>query len=233
MGLVFINHYLMIRKSIPNLITCLNLTCGVLAIMSNDLVMGVYLIILAGIFDIFDGLVARILKVSSIIGKELDSLADIVSFGVAPAILFYKAFAIQENNFYLLGPILIAMAGALRLARFNTSESTTTYFEGLAIPASGLMLCGLVYGADIISLSLFFFLLISIILAALNVSSIKMFSFKQFGQKLVKTYFGIILIIGVAVLIWQPSLALSAIIGSYIAIACMDSLRISRENSSY
>lgn len=223
----------MIRKSIPNLITCLNLTCGVLAIMSHNLEFAVYLIILAGIFDIFDGLVARMLKVSSIIGKELDSLADIVSFGVAPAILFYKAFAIEENNFYLLGPILIAVAGALRLARFNTAESTTTYFEGLAIPASGLMLCGFVYGADQISLSLFFFLLISIALAALNVSSIQMFSFKQFNQNLVKAYFGLILIIGIATLSWKPSLALATIIGSYILIACLDSFRLSRSKATY
>lgn len=221
----------MIKKSIPNFITCLNLTCGLLAIMSNEVKLGVYLIILGGIFDVFDGLVARALKVNSRIGKDLDSLADIVSFGVAPALLFFRAYAAEGNYFYYLGPILIVVAGALRLARFNNSESSSDYFEGLAIPASGLMLCGLVLGAEYMSLSLLPFLIISVILGTLNVSSIKMFSFKQFNQGTVKTYFAIIFILAIVVFIWAPILALASSIGSYIMIACFDHLRMQRKIS--
>jgi len=213
----------MIKKSLPNFITCLNLTCGLLAIFSNDLKLGVFLIILGGIFDVFDGLLARALKVSSSIGKELDSLADIVSFGVAPAVLYYKAFAFEGQWWYLLGPIFLVVAGALRLARFNTTESSSTYFEGLAIPASGLMVCGLVYASEEVNLNFLLFIIIALSLASLNISSIKMFSFKQFGMAKVKVYFGIVVLAVIASLFFVPFLSLTVGLGVYILLAIMNS----------
>ncbi|GLR20000.1 hypothetical protein GCM10007940_46160 [Portibacter lacus] len=182
---------------------------------------------MGGIFDVFDGLVARALNVSSKIGGELDSLADIISFGVAPAILFYKAFANEDQWIYLLGPIFIVVGGALRLARFNTTESKTSYFEGLAIPASGLVLCGLVFGAEdltFINGNILIFLAIAICLSLLNVSTISMFSFKQFGMKRVKFYFGLIIVLGILCAVFYPLLVIVVTLLAYIALAVIDHL---------
>ncbi len=219
----------MIKRNIPNLLTCLNLTCGLLAIMTDDLELGVYLVIAGGIFDVFDGLSARILSVSSKIGGELDSLADVVSFGVAPAILFYKAFAISGQWWYLLGPIFIVLAGAIRLARFNVSESKSSYFEGLAIPATGLLLCGLVYARDLLPwMGQFFwiYLLTASLLASLNVSTFKLFSFKQFGETKIKVYFAIIAVIGLICAFLEPTLCLAVLLSSYILIAVANSFSV-------
>ncbi|WP_235295824.1 CDP-diacylglycerol--serine O-phosphatidyltransferase [Portibacter marinus] len=215
----------MIKQNIPNFLTCLNLTCGLLAIMSGDLDIGVYLVIAGGIFDVFDGMVARALNVSSPIGGELDSLADVVTFGVAPAILYYKAFAGAGQWWFLLGPICIVVAGAVRLARFNVTESKSNFFEGLAIPASGLTLCGLVYARFFLTgLSLNFlpFLFIAIGLALLNVSSIKMFSFKQFGSSKVKIYFAVIAGAGLLSLLLMPRLTIAVLMITYIFLAVIN-----------
>lgn len=220
----------MIKKSIPSLITCLNLICGLLAILSDDLRIGVGLIVLGGIFDVFDGFVARMLGVTTEIGAQLDSLADVVSFGVAPAILFYRAFEGDGSLISLLGPIFIVSAGALRLARFNTTESSSSYFEGLAIPATGLFFCGLViskyYGdsiSEIISKSFYITTSIAALMAVLNVSKIKMFSLKQLSSSnLVKSYFTILVLTAVFLFIYLPYSSLAIIILAYVVFALID-----------
>jgi CDP-diacylglycerol--serine O-phosphatidyltransferase len=91
--------YLRIQKQIPNLFTLGNLTCGVLAILAifnDNLDQAVYLVILAAILDFFDGFLARLLKVSGELGKQLDSLADLVTFGVAPAFMLYACSDIMR-----------------------------------------------------------------------------------------------------------------------------------------
>jgi len=104
---------------------------------------------LAAVVDFLDGFIARWLKATSAIGAQLDSLADVVSFGVAPSLIIYQflrlSFAQQNNgldiNFIFLAPaFVIACAGAYRLARFNTDTAETTYFKGLPIPANGLLI---------------------------------------------------------------------------------------------
>jgi len=104
---------------------------------------------LAAIVDFFDGFVARWMKAASAIGVQLDSLADVVSFGVAPSLIVYQflrlSFAQQENGLqvsalFLLPAFLIACAGAYRLARFNVDTEQTTYFKGVPIPANGLVI---------------------------------------------------------------------------------------------
>lgn len=122
------------KSCIPNIFTFTNLSCGVISILSvlnNNLMAAAIFILLAGLVDRYDGRVARYLDVSSEIGKELDSLADLVSFGVAPSILTYILF-----NFQNLGPkgiigiiLLIAfpLCGAFRLARYNISDFDGVY----------------------------------------------------------------------------------------------------------
>jgi CDP-diacylglycerol--serine O-phosphatidyltransferase len=104
---------------------------------------------LAAVIDFFDGFIARWMKATSAIGMQLDSLADVVSFGVAPSLIIYQflrlSFAQQENGLsinmvFLLPAFFIACAGAYRLARFNIDTEQTTYFKGLPIPANGILI---------------------------------------------------------------------------------------------
>ncbi len=134
------------KSCIPNIFTFINLSCGVLSILSahegNYLVASIF-ILLAGLVDRYDGRVARFLDVSSELGKELDSLADLVSFGVAPSILMYLNFDLRTFGPYgILGIIIlltVPICGAFRLARYNTS-SFDGVFTGVPITIIGCFL---------------------------------------------------------------------------------------------
>jgi len=137
------NLFNTIVKSVPNLFTIGNLLCGVLSItciMSGFLEVSAILILFSAVFDLVDGRIARKLKVNSAFGVQLDSLADIVSFGVAPALLFHTLAA--PSILTSLAFILFPTMGALRLAKFNV-KPTIGYFSGLPIPAAGLPLAGM------------------------------------------------------------------------------------------
>jgi len=135
-----VNHFV---KAVPNLFTIGNLICGVFSItlnMSGFLEVSSIFIFLSAVFDLLDGRIARKLKVNSELGVELDSLADIVSFGVAPALLFHSIAA--PSIFTSLAFILFPTMGAIRLARFSV-KPTIGFFKGLPIPAAGLPLAGM------------------------------------------------------------------------------------------
>lgn len=145
-----------IIRQIPNFITSMNLLSGVLATIfaiDGHLIWAGIFICIAAVFDFFDGFAARLLKAYSEVGKELDSLADVVSFGVAPgAILFtLLEFSLFESNqriydisanwyqwLILFTAFLIPIFGAIRLARFNVFSSNEPFFRGLPIPSNGL-----------------------------------------------------------------------------------------------
>jgi CDP-diacylglycerol--serine O-phosphatidyltransferase len=142
-----------IKKHIPNTITCGNLFCGCLAVVSalhGNLVQASYLVGLAAVLDFFDGFTARLLNVHSEIGKQLDSLADVVSFGVAPGIVVFSLlsnmainpdFALPHYTIYIA--FLIPVFSALRLAKFNIDTRQTDSFIGVPTPASSMMICSL------------------------------------------------------------------------------------------
>ncbi len=131
-------------KNIPNSITCCNLISGALATMfafENQFIPALTFIILGAVFDFFDGFSARLLHVSSPIGKELDSLADDITFGLAPsAIVFSYMRSICSADISILAysAFLIAAFSALRLAKFNLDERQTSSFIGLPTPANAL-----------------------------------------------------------------------------------------------
>ena len=150
-----------IRKNIPNLLTLFNLLSGVLAVVftfNGMIYWAGWLVFAAAIFDLFDGAAARYLKVSSPIGGDLDSLADAISFGLAPSLILYKFMWLNEfksANAYLpfdlfdrpigmeiyILPFVsfwLVTAGVIRLARFNNDTRQTNSFIGLPIPACGL-----------------------------------------------------------------------------------------------
>jgi CDP-diacylglycerol--serine O-phosphatidyltransferase len=124
----------------PNTFTLLNLGSGIIAlvfIVNHLPAIATVLILLAALFDFFDGKIARSLKATSEFGIELDSLADIVSFGVVPALALYET--VPHRIVSTIALMAFPMAGALRLARFNT-HPTKGFFEGLPITAGGIIL---------------------------------------------------------------------------------------------
>ena len=140
-----------IKKQIPNLFTLGNLTCGVLAIIfafDKKLEMAAWLIVLAAILDFFDGFLARLLGVSGEMGRQLDSLADCVTFGVAPSILLYQ-FALStydlQNSFFKYSFVLLAVFSAYRLAKFNIDTRQSESFIGVPTPITGIMVASWVF----------------------------------------------------------------------------------------
>lgn len=150
------------KKQIPNIITLLNLLCGVLSIYSlfamEEPVVAAIFIILGAVFDFFDGMTARLLKVSSPIGKELDSLSDVVSFGVAPSFIALHYLSVYVNSlipcfpnpnvdydyikyleFLCFIPLFMALMSSYRLAKFNLDTRQTDNFIGLPTPANAFL----------------------------------------------------------------------------------------------
>lgn len=138
-----------IRKYIPNTVTCCNLVSGCIATsyaFGGEPKMALLWIIIGAVFDFFDGMTARLLHVSSPIGKELDSLADDVTFGVAPATIVFSELSVLDYPVFLQPfssyipylAFLIAAFSALRLAKFNLDERQTTSFIGVPTPANAL-----------------------------------------------------------------------------------------------
>ncbi len=180
--------------TIPNMLTLANLICGSLAIC--DLLSGggynyaFMLIILAAVFDFFDGFVARLLKQSSPLGGELDSLADVVSFGFAPAVVMMSLFADGERlveldlldrvGYYL--PLIIVAFSALRLAKFNLDSEQSCEFIGLPTPACALLCVSLgVLHTKGFLIPAEYIIIISVVLALLLISPIRMFALKFAG----------------------------------------------------
>lgn len=152
------------KKHIPNFITTLNLISGFVAIIfaaNGDLLTASWLILAAMIFDFLDGFSARLLKAYSEIGKQLDSLADVISFGVAPGIIIYQllneSLAIYAPSFVnsisviptliLILPAIMPVCGAFRLAIFNLDSTQSTSFKGMPIPANALAVISLIFGS--------------------------------------------------------------------------------------
>jgi CDP-diacylglycerol---serine O-phosphatidyltransferase len=191
-------------KHIPNFITSLNLLCGFIAIIfaaNGNLVTASWLILAAMIFDFLDGLSARLLKAYSDIGKELDSLADVVSFGVAPGLILYyllsKSLPSANSDFLktaiiMIVPAIMPVCGAIRLAIFNLDTTQSTTFKGLPIPANALAVISIVIAghysesqfiASFMS-SPVFIIILTIVLSLLMVSRIPLLSLKVKHLKL-------------------------------------------------
>lgn len=139
-----------IKKHIPNSLTCANLICGCLGIkfsFEGHLIWASYMIGLAAVFDFFDGFAARLLKVSSPIGKDLDSLADMVTFGVLPGIIIYQLLllavdinGLNSDSWLPYIAFMIPVFSALRLAKFNNDSRQTDSFIGVPTPAVTLFI---------------------------------------------------------------------------------------------
>jgi CDP-diacylglycerol--serine O-phosphatidyltransferase len=153
--------------------------------INGDIKTATYFIFASAIFDFFDGFVARLLKAQSSLGLQLDSLADMVSFGVAPSAIVFHILSVSQIHVPLDLPaftpylaFFIAVFSALRLAKFNIDERQTTEFIGLPTPASTLFFCGLAY-FDMFTVTGFYILLALIpVFCFLMVCELPMFSLK-------------------------------------------------------
>ena len=209
-----------IIKQIPNLLTLCNLVCGVLGIIfalntqslvadNNDNVMHLYpteslafsciFIFIAAVFDFADGLAARALKADSPMGVQLDSLADMVTFGVFPGIIYFKLLmlatvsssdSLREPNVLRYVALLIPVAACWRLARFNNDEEQQKNFLGLPSPASGLFAAclPLIFHFNTLNigsliLNKWILLALIIVFSYLMISKITMFKLKLNGMK--------------------------------------------------
>ena len=211
-----------IKRIIPNSLTCANLLCGSVAVYmatQQEFVLAFALIIAGAIFDFFDGASARWLKVPSPLGVQLDSLADDITFGLAPAMILF-CYLKPIIGWWALVALLIAAFSALRLAKFNIDERQTTSFIGLATPPNAIFWASMVCWLHTLTLPTWLpWLLLggSLISCYLLVSEIPFFSFKSAGENKMRMsifLFGCIAIMGTcatrAIIHHQISIAIFA-----------------------
>ncbi|MBI5538694.1 MAG: CDP-diacylglycerol--serine O-phosphatidyltransferase [Bacteroidia bacterium] len=236
-------------KHIPNFITSLNVLAGCLSIVASVEgfpVLAAFFILAAAVLDFFDGFFARLLKAYSDIGKELDSLADVISFGVAPAFIIYNllksVLIINEISFetvsiedglLLISPFLLVIFSALRLAKFNVDTRQTSSFIGLPTPANAILIASLpmvmAYTGSMkyffIFLNLKFLIPLIFIQCFLLVSPIPMFAlkFKNFALKenLVRYIFIILVIV---LIIAFKIVAMPLIIVLYVILSIINAI---------
>lgn len=220
------------KKHLPNLLTCCNLICGCLGIvflLEDRGVPAAYFVWAACIFDFFDGFAARWLKVTSPIGKELDSLADVVSFGVLPSMVMYSMLAeATPSDVIPFAGFVIAMFSALRLAIFNVDETQQDSFRGLNTPANTLFITSLPLIREQVGSWLYttpVLLSITLIFSLLLVSRIEIFALKfknfQWAENRIRFTF---IILSVLLLLSLQTVALPLIIILYICLSLGDRL---------
>jgi CDP-diacylglycerol--serine O-phosphatidyltransferase len=225
-----------VKKHVPNAITCANLFSGCIGIVfvafQDNLIFAAYCIFLAAIFDFFDGLASRVLQSTSLIGKDLDSLADVVSFGVLPSFIMYRLFlqAPQIDNvsvFLNYIAFLIPVFSALRLAKFNNDERQTDSFIGLPTPANAILIGSFpliikeqynFFNAFI--LNPFFLAFFVIIMCMLLVIELPLMSLKFKNRDVQRNFYRYLLLLFSAILIlFFKFAAVPAIIVMYIALS--------------
>lgn len=224
-----------ITRQIPNSITCCNLIAGCMATGAafyGNYGWAVLLIVIGAVFDFFDGMVARLLRVSSPIGKELDSLADVVTFGVAPAAMIfhlfhevvYPDFMLPIRRFMPYTAFLMAAFSALRLAKFNLDARQTTSFIGLPTPANALFWGSLIVGnySFLVSekFNAFFLFLFMLLFCFLLVAEIPLFAlkFKDLSWKANKIKY-IFIATSVPMIVFLGYSCFAAIIAWYIILS--------------
>ena len=231
-------------KHIPNTITSMNLLSGIMGVifaLEGHLEWALPMMVLAAVFDFCDGLAARLLDAHSPIGGELDSLADLVSFGVLPSLMLYKVMPADAPVVVRFLPLFVAVMSAVRLAKFNVDDRQTLDFLGLPTPSCAMVCGSLAYflhaGGGVPSgAGPWLVAAVAVILGLLLVSEIPMFGMKiKKGHKLLDTKRIAFLILAVAsvlavVLLKQPwSLAVLAVFSVYIienlVVALINSFR--------
>ncbi len=220
-----------LTRHIPNTLTIFNLACGVFGIVAafrGDLQTAAIMIWAGALFDFLDGSAARLLNKFSSIGKDLDSLADLITFCMLPgAILFELAGQNSPNSMLSYTGFLLVIFGALRLAKFNNDTRQSETFYGLPVPASAIFVSGLpfalsggpVWFSDAVS-SLYAIATIAIILSFMMVSDIKLMSLKFKNFSLANNWPRYVLLVGALILlILFKAVALPVVIILYVVLS--------------
>lgn len=216
------------KKHIPNALTCANLLSGCIGIVhlfNGELKIAAYFVLLSGLFDFFDGMVARALNVKGELGKQLDSLADMVSFGFLPGVLLFKLFQQSDAAIPYLSYLafMIPIFSALRLAKFNIDERQSVDFIGLNTPMNTLFVVSLPYVADVFPNLINNWLVLSLITittSLLLVSEIRIFSLKFSGFSWQKDKFKyIFLLLAIALFAWLQFASFPLILIAYILLS--------------
>lgn len=225
-----------LTRHVPNALTCGNLLCGMLGIISivnNYPVAPAYFVWVACVFDFFDGFSARLLNANSSIGKELDSLADMVSFGVLPSLtLFQWINATADVRWVAYISVMIAVFSALRLARFNVDTRQQDVFIGLPTPANAIFITALAFLPTSVRLLVFsstMLTVIAITFSLLLVAPLELFAlkFKNYGWADNKIRFTF-LIVSVLLFVVFRAGALPLIILFYIILSLVNKIIRSR-----
>lgn len=244
------------KQHIPNALTLLNLLCGSIAViltLNNNFVLAALFVFLGIFFDFFDGFAARKLNVSSELGLQLDSLADMVTSGLVPGLIMYKLLQLTIGNSFLsentwssnsewmdfgfiglpLFGLMVTLASAYRLAQFNIDEEQQSYFKGLPTPANTLLIISLpliieFQNSDLINeiiLNKWFLIGLTVLSSYLLNSKIKLFAlkFKDFSFKGNAVRY-IFLILSIVLLIVLKFAAIPVIILLYIVMSILDNL---------
>ncbi|MCR5366799.1 MAG: CDP-diacylglycerol--serine O-phosphatidyltransferase [Prevotella sp.] len=220
------------KKHIPNTITCLNLISGCIATyfaFDSDYKMALLFIVIGAVFDFFDGMTARLLHVSSPIGKELDSLADDITFGFAPSAMVFSFLCSFHIHFLLIPFLAFIMAAfsALRLAKFNLDERQAMGFIGLPTPANALFWGALIVGSGdwLSSLPYAVWIILAMVLfcSYLLVSEVPMFAlkFKTWGWQGNEIKY-VFLLTCIPLLILMGISGLAAIIAWYVLLSIVN-----------
>lgn len=213
--------------TLPNILTLCNLLCGAAAAVSalrfGNLQWPLLFIVMAAVFDFLDGFAARLFKSYSPLGKELDSLADCVSFGFAPSAILLNIYEASGGVVpwgYLV--FVLAAFSALRLAKFNIDENQSTQFIGMPTPAAALMVAssGYLVGTGMYAVNPWFAVLLAFVLSYLLVCKVPMFAlkFKHYGFRGNEVRYLFAGCAVVALVIWQI-LAIPFIILAYVALS--------------
>ena len=235
-----------ITRHIPNTITSMNLLCGALGVIftfQGALHIAFYLMLAAAVCDFLDGFAARMLKAYSDMGKELDSLADLISFGLLPSLMLHRRLVEGGvTGFLSYVPLIIVIFSALRLAKFNVDNRQSENFLGLPTPACAMWCGSLVYAADHGVMSMagllhgqYMIPIASAVLAFLLVSEIPMFSFKfKKGSEYNRIRFnfiGIVAVFAIATLILKINWSYIILITftSYILMNMISAIFIPRK----
>lgn len=207
---------------LPSVLTTFGMFAGFYSIISSingDFTIAAISILIAMFWDTLDGRVARLTNTQSAFGAEYDSLTDLVSFGLAPALLVYQWTLYELGRFGWLAAFVYLACAALRLARFNTQVGIADkrYFQGLPSPAAAGVIASMIwlkiwtfasFDSDVISLGYYLGAGITILCGLLMVSNIRYYSFKEFDSKKASFRFLLIVILSLIILVSKPNIIL-------------------------
>ena len=216
--------------TIPNLLTLSNLFCGAMAVVAaleGNLVLAFWLVMLSALCDFLDGFAARLLNQYSALGVQLDSLADMVSFGLVPSTVVFSICRTlglgAEFTALSYIPFIIVLFSALRLARFNIDDSQHVEFLGLPTPACALFFVatgwmfdkGVLTGIDVV-----WYAVAAVVMATMLIVPVRMFSLKikSFGWRGNELRFSFVILSAVAVAVWQVK-AVPCVIVAYVLVS--------------